>query len=217
MVGRDDGASDEARLHAWIDGDAAAGNQLVKRHYRRILLFFHSKVGPELGRDLTQATFETLCANKVNFRGEASVLTYLFGIARWKLVHHVRKQRLHGERFEPLEHSAELPDVDRSITSLFMGRQRETLLVRALRSLPLDDQLVLELKEYEGMTSRQLAEVFEVGRDTMSSRINYARQRLTAAGAAGGRIGAADRLDADRARRVHARDPRAHRRRGRGG
>lgn len=172
---------DEALLQAWTGGDAAAGKQLVTRHYRRILMFFYARVGPELGRDLTQATFETLCAKKVAFRGEASVLTYLFGIARWKLVHHLRTARLHGERFEPLEHSASLPDVDRSITSLFMGRQREALLVRALRSLPLDDQLVLELKEYEGLTSRQLAEVFEVGRDTMSSRINRARLRLTQA------------------------------------
>ncbi|MDC0721080.1 RNA polymerase sigma factor [Nannocystis bainbridge] len=173
--------TDEALLLAWIDGDAVAGKQLVTRHYRRILLFFYGKVGPELGRDLTQSTFETLCAKKVVFRGEASVLTYLFGIARWKLVHHLRSRRLHAERFEPLEHSVELPDVERSITSLFMGRQREALLVRALRSLPLDDQIVLELKEYEGMTSRELAEVYEVGRDTMSSRINRARQRLTAA------------------------------------
>jgi RNA polymerase sigma factor (sigma-70 family) len=172
---------DEALLQAWIDGDAAAGKQLVKQHYRRILMFFYAKVGPDVGRDLTQATFETLCAKKVVFRGESTVLTYLFGIARWKLVHHLRTVRLHGERFEPIEHSASLPDVEASMTSLFMGRQREALVVRALRSLPLDDQIVLELKEYEGMTSRELAAVFEVGRDTMSSRINRARQRLTAA------------------------------------
>ena len=73
--------------------DAAAGKRLVQRHYRRILLFFYSKVGPELGRDLTQDTFETLCARRVAFRGEANVLTYLFGIARWKLVHHLRHDR----------------------------------------------------------------------------------------------------------------------------
>lgn len=173
--------SDTALLYAWIDGDAAAGKRLVQRHYRRILLFFYSKVGPELGRDLTQDTFETLCARRVAFRGEANVLTYLFGIARWKLVHHLRSQRLRNERFDPLEESVELPDIDASITSLFMDRQRESLLVRALRSLPLDDQIVLELKEYEGMTSAQLAAVYAVGRDTMASRINRARKRLTAA------------------------------------
>ena len=174
-------ASDEVLLHAWIEGDAGAGKELVQRHYRRILLFFHTKVGPELGRDLTQATFETLCANKVEFRGEASVITYLFGIARWKLVHHLRTQQMRDRWFDPMEHSAEIPEVDQSITSLFAGRQREALVVRALRSLPLDDQIVLELKEYEGMTSRALAEVYGVCRDTMSSRINRARARLAAA------------------------------------
>lgn len=174
-------ASDEALLHAWIDGDAAAGEVLVRRHYRRVLLFFYARVGAEAGRDLTQATFETLCTNKPSFRSDATVRTYLFGIARWTLVSYFRTQRGYGARFEPLEHSVDVPDVARSITSLFMGRQRESLLVRALRSLPLDDQIVLELKEYEGMTSRELAAVFDVGRDTMSSRINRARKRLAAA------------------------------------
>jgi RNA polymerase sigma factor (sigma-70 family) len=173
--------SDEALLHAWIGGDAPAGEMLVRRHYRRILMFFYARVGAEVGRDLTQATFETLCSNKPSFRGGSSVRTYLFGIARWKLVHHFRTLRGPGADFEPLEHSGDLPDMARSITSLFMGRQRETLLVQALRSLPLDDQIVLELKEHEGMTSRELAAVFEVGRDTMSSRINRARKRLAAA------------------------------------
>lgn len=174
-------ATDEDLLAGWIEGDAAAGKHLVKRHYRSVLMFFASKVGPEQGRDLTQATFETLCAKRVSFRGDSSVRTYLFGIARWKLVHHLRKHHADNERFEPLEHSARLADVERSITSLFMGRQRETLLVNALRSLPLDDQIVLELKEYEGMTSRELAAVFAVGRDTMASRVNRARKRLAAA------------------------------------
>jgi RNA polymerase sigma-70 factor (ECF subfamily) len=68
-VGKMTETSDEALLHAWTDGDTTAGKQLVTRHYRRILLFFYSKVGPELGRDLTQATFETLCAKKIAFRG----------------------------------------------------------------------------------------------------------------------------------------------------
>lgn len=173
---------DDARLlDAWAHGDAEAGRELVRRHYRRVLLFFFSKVGPQLGRDLTQATFETLCTNKGDFRGDASFTTYLFGIARWKLVHHFRTERVRGQRFDPREHAIDLPAADRSVTSLFMGRQREALLVRALRSLPLDDQIVLELKEYEGLTSRQLAAIFDVGRDTMSSRINRARKRLTAA------------------------------------
>ncbi|MFV8756791.1 RNA polymerase sigma factor [Nannocystaceae bacterium ST9] len=174
-------ATDEALFHAWLDGDASAGQVLVRRHYRRILLFFHAKVGLELGRDLTQATFETLCVNKVSFRGDSTLLTYLFGIARWKLVDHFRAQRARDALFEPLSDPGHLPEVHRSITALFMDKQRETLVVQALRSLPLDDQIILELKEYEKLTSGQLAAMYEVGRDTMSSRINRARKRLAAA------------------------------------
>jgi RNA polymerase sigma factor (sigma-70 family) len=174
-------ATDEALFHAWLDGDAAAGQALVRRHYRRILLFFYTRVGPEVGKDLTQATFETLCTNKVSFRGDSTLLTYLFGIARWKLVDYFRTRRTNAERFEPLSDPGHVVEIDRSITSLFMDRQQETLVVQALRSLPLDDQIILELKQYENLSSAQLAAMYGVGRDTMSSRINRARKRLAAA------------------------------------
>lgn len=172
--------TDEEALTAWIDGSEAAGRALIERHYERILLFFFSKVAPDVARDLTQATFETLCQKKVEFRGDSSVLTYVFGIARWKLVHHFRNVSKQRQRFDPLEESAEVPDVEASINALFIGRQEETLLVRALRSLPLDDQIILELKEYEGLSSRELAEMYDVGREAMSSRVTRARRRLAA-------------------------------------
>ncbi len=174
-------ATDEALFYTWLEGDAAAGQVLVRRHYRRILLFFYAKVGPEVGKDLTQSTFETLCTNKVSFRGDSTLLTYLFGIARWKLVDYFRAQRASEALFEPLSDPGHLPEVHRSITSLFMDKQQESLVVQALRSLPLDDQIILELKEYEKLTSAQLAAMYGVGRDTMSSRINRARKRLAAA------------------------------------
>jgi RNA polymerase sigma factor (sigma-70 family) len=173
--------ADEVLFHAWLDGDAAAGQVLVRRHYRRILLFFYAKVGPEIGVDLTQSTFEALCVNRRAFRGDSTLLTYLFGIARWKLVDWLRVQRAREALFEPLSDPIDVPEVHASITSLFADKQQETLVVQALRSLPLDDQIILELKDYEKLTSAQLAAMYEVGRDTMSSRINRARKRLAAA------------------------------------
>ena len=174
----DANAEDEALLAAWIDGDRSASEKLVRRHYRSIFLFFFNKVGQDRAADLTQSTFETLCAKRVQFRGDATVRTYLFGIARWKLVEHLRKIR--GRNFDPLEDSAELPQVARSVTSLFADRQEEALVVQALRALSLDDQLLLELKDYEGMTSRELAAMYDVPRNTMSGRITRARERLAA-------------------------------------
>lgn len=171
---------DGEALQAWLEGDPQAGRTLVRRHYQRILLFFFSKVRPDAARDLTQSTFETLCAKKVGFRGESSFITYLFGIARWKLVHYLRKEQKQRERFDPLENSAHDPVLDRSLTSLFHGRRQEMLVVLALRKLPVDDQIILELRDYEGLTGRELAELYSVKRTTMTARISSARRRLAA-------------------------------------
>ena len=168
---------DRALLAAWVDGDRAAGGALARRHYRSVFLFFFSRVGSDRAADLTQATFETLCTKKLDFRGDATVRTYLFGIARWKLVGDLRKAQ--GREFDPMKESAEIPAVMRSVTSLFADRQRENLVVHALRSLSLDDQLLLELRDYEGMSSNELAAMYDVPRTTMSGRITRARERLT--------------------------------------
>lgn len=168
-------------LDAWGAGDVQAGQALVKRHYQRVYLFFYGKVGAEVSEDLTQTTFETLCQRREDFRGDSTLRTFLFGIARWKLVRHFERRRTTQQPFAPLEDSIHDPDLERSMTSLFAAREREMLLVQALRRIPLDDQLLLELKDYEGMTARELAEVFEVPPGTIASRLLRARERLTKA------------------------------------
>ncbi len=171
-------ADDSTLLTAWRAGDAEASAELVRRHYRPIYLFFFSKVPSEEAQDLTQAVFETLCAKQQSFRGDATVRTYLFGIARWTLVHHHRKQKSRRESFDPAVDALEVPDEVASVTSQLAARREEVLFVHGMRQLPLDDQIVLELKYYDGMTVRELAAVFEVPRATMADRVVRARTRL---------------------------------------
>jgi RNA polymerase sigma-70 factor (ECF subfamily) len=186
-----DGTDDASLLTAWRAGDSRASAELVRRHYRSIYLFFFAKVGADVAQDLTQAVFETLCRRQCSFRGDATVRTYLFGIARWTLVHHHRKQRGSREAFDPSLDPLELPDAVASLTSQLAARREEVLFVHGMRELPLDDQIVLELKYYDGMTVRELAAVFEVPRATMSDRITRARGRL---GKAVERLGDSTRL-----------------------
>lgn len=169
---------DQQLLQRWREGDRSAGQRLVKRHYDSLFMFLWGKVDEQTSADLTQETFETLCTNQQRFRGDSSVRTYLFGIARWKLVDHLRRTRKQRERFDPLHDGIDVEVVERSMTSLFAHREREALLVRGLRSLPLDDQLLLELKDYENLTARELAGIFEVPAGTMAGRIARARERL---------------------------------------
>ncbi|MCR9160784.1 MAG: RNA polymerase sigma factor [Nannocystaceae bacterium] len=169
---------DSTLLTAWRSGDSRASAELVRRHYRSVYLFFYSKVGPDAAQDLTQAVFETLCKRQTAFRGDATVRTYLFGIARWTLVHHHRKRRGSLETFDPAEDALDVPDAVASITSQLAARREEVLFVQGMRQLALDDQIVLELKYYDDMTVRELAAVYEVPRATMADRVARARTRL---------------------------------------
>lgn len=165
---------DLALLTAWRAGDRSAGRALIARHYASVYRFFFSKVAEAACEDLTQATFEVVCRRRDAF--DASFKAFLFGVARMKLLEHIRRRR--GASFEPAEESLADPRTEGSLSSLLAERQLEHLVAQALRGLSLDDQVVLELKEYEGLTARELAHLFEVPEGTMAGRIARARQRL---------------------------------------
>lgn len=163
---------------AWIEGDREAGRALVRRHYTSLFLFFHARVDADSAADLVQETFETLCAKRMDFRGDSTVRTWLFGIARFKLAAHLRQPARCREELVAFDDDFVPVASSRSLGSILFQRSRESLLVRAMRELPFDDQVLLELKEYEGMTARQMAEVFAVPAGTIATRLRRARQRL---------------------------------------
>ncbi|MCH9684545.1 MAG: sigma-70 family RNA polymerase sigma factor [Deltaproteobacteria bacterium] len=169
---------DDELLNRWWQGNGESGQTLVKRHYDSLFMFFWGKVDEQTSADLAQDTFETLCEGQGKFRADSSVRTYLFGIARWKLIDHLRKSRKRRARFDPLRDGIDADLVEQSISSFFAQRQQQALLVRGLRSLPLDDQLVLELKDYEALSAKEMAAIFEVPAGTMAGRISRARGRL---------------------------------------
>jgi RNA polymerase sigma factor (sigma-70 family) len=175
---------DVTLLEAWREGDNAAGRKLVGRYYEPIYRFLFGKVADTACEDLTQETFEVLIRRREGYRGEGPFRAYLYGVARFVLIAHIRRRRRHRERFEPAEHSAVDPATE-GASAIFAAREHERIVAAALRSLPLDDQITIELKDWEGLTQDELAALFEVPRSTMASRISRARARLRQAIEAG--------------------------------
>lgn len=175
-----DAPTDAELLERWAGGESAAGAALVQRHYDSVFAFFANKVGDQEAAELTQDTFAGLIEALERFRRHSSVRTFVFAIARWKLVEHFRRR--HAQR--RIVATGDVGDEDQptrgdpSLGSWLEGRRRESLLVVSLRSLPLDDQILLELKGYEELTIRELGEVFDVPTGTVASRIRRARERL---------------------------------------
>jgi RNA polymerase sigma factor (sigma-70 family) len=168
---------DAALLDAWRGGDGRAGRQLVKKYYAPIYRFFYGKVADGACEDLTQETFEALVRGKGGIVDAGSLRGSLYGAARRVLIGHIRRRTRHGERFEPAEDSAVDPATTGAST-LFADRELEHIVTSALRSLALDDQIAIELKDWEGLTQAELAALFAAPQPTVARRLQRARARL---------------------------------------
>lgn len=167
--------SDLELLDAWRGGDAHAGEVLFERHFESVYRFFCNKV-PRDADDLVQETFLGCVGAKERFRQDASFRTFLFAIARKVLLkYHERwAPRSAGEEL----HASRIAALDLSVTQIVVESEEQALLLRALRRLPLDLQTALELFYWEGLLSREIAEVLELPEGTVRSRLRRGRELL---------------------------------------
>jgi RNA polymerase sigma factor (sigma-70 family) len=165
--------SDADLLASWSAGSRAAGDELIKRHFDVVHRFFRNKVGAEL-EDLVQQTFLECIKARARYRGEASFKTFLLAIARNQLIKHYGKQRR-----TPLDVDAiSVQDLQTSPSGIVARHENERLLAEALRCIPLDAQVVLELVYWEGLEGNDLARVLDVPLTTAYVRVHRAKLAL---------------------------------------
>jgi RNA polymerase sigma-70 factor (ECF subfamily) len=133
--------------------------------------------------DLVQQTFLGIVEGAPRVRDAASFKAYLFAIARRQLLLHWRKQRRASKVFSPAEASvvslALAPDTSPSRVAARQSTRRRV--VEALRALPVDFQIVVELFYWESMGVHEIAAVVEVPAGTVKSRLARARGLLETA------------------------------------
>lgn len=168
-------SADLELLQKWSDGDASAGNQLFNRHFDAICRFFANKVSEDVD-DLIQKTFLACVEGRERFRGDASFRSYLFGVARNVLRRYYRDKRYQKIRFDELESSVH--DLAPGGSLLIAEKREQELLLHALRRLPLDHQITLELYYWENLSGRELGEVLGIPEGTVRGRIRRAKQLL---------------------------------------
>lgn len=162
-------------LEAWRGGDKAAGNQLFDRYFDNVYRFFRNKV-TDGAEDLVQQTFLSLVQSRDHFRGDSSFRTYLFTAARSKLYTYLERRRREGDRLDYGVTSCE--DLGISPSRLIAQEENERLLLSALRRLPIDMQIALELFYFEQMRGPELAAALGVPEGTVRSRIRRGRELL---------------------------------------
>jgi RNA polymerase sigma factor (sigma-70 family) len=170
-----DRRTDVELLNRWRDGDLGAGDELFNRHFTSVHRFFRNKVQEEALEDLVQQTFMASVEGRERFRSDSTFRTYLFGVAHNLLRDHYRRQR----KVEVLDFGeTSVEDVRVGPNTLIGRRQEQRLLLEALRRIPIDSQIVLELYYWEELSASQTAAVLGIPEGTVRGRVRKAKALL---------------------------------------
>lgn len=171
--------TDEQIVQRTLAGEIEAFSLLVRRWERKVYGLAYRMLGhSEDARDASQEIFLTVYRNLSQFRGESKFSSWLYRIAlnccRTKLREHT-KATVALEETEPIPVESAAPDeIEKT--------QRIERVRRALAALPYEMRQVIIMKEYEGMTFQQIAEVLNIPVSTAKTRLytglDQLRQRL---------------------------------------
>jgi RNA polymerase sigma-70 factor, ECF subfamily len=167
--------SDDLELFRRIGrGDAAAYRVLVDREARYLYGIAHALSGNTAdAEDLVQETFAGLLTSR--FRGEASLRTWLVRILVRRAGMLRRSRRRRREQYLPHRNESLPPEVE-ARTALDCDARLD--LTTMLQSLSPEHRAVIVLREIEGMSYTQIAEVLGVPQGTVESRLHRARAEI---------------------------------------
>src|SRR5512133_365999 len=175
-------ASDATLLDRARTGDRRALEDLIARHQRRVYRFGLKMCrDSEDAKDVLQETLLAAARTVKDFRGASSVSTWLYTIARSFCIKKRRRSKFAPEQEESLDARApgvearQVMDPARGPEDELAGRQVEVALERAIAGLDPMYREVLVLRDVEGLTAPEVAEVMGLTVEAVKSRLHRAR------------------------------------------
>lgn len=176
--------TDEELVQQVAAGDELAFGRLLERYGRQVqhFILWYGELNPATAEELTQEAFARLLRAASSFRGDSSFRTWLFALARNVCREH-RRRRLTRRRYERkmpmLEDAArELPDVALDPLERMCRAELGACVRAAVDSLRPHHRTVLLLREWQGLTYKEIAMILEVPEGTVRSRLHNARAAL---------------------------------------
>ena len=164
---RADDRDDRTLIERWQGGDERAASAIVERHAAAIARFV-STLGEREMDEVVQDTFIRAFSSFDSFRGESSLRTWLFTIARRLVLDRRRAQRRRPDP-EPLE-DVEVAAGFTALDSL-VAEESEAQVREAVGRLSPTQREVFTLRVGEGLSYKEIADV--VGTTEGAARVHY--------------------------------------------
>jgi RNA polymerase sigma-70 factor (ECF subfamily) len=177
---------DQVLLERARAGDRPALEMLLERHQARVYRFGMKMCrDPDLAQDVLQDTLLSVARGIRDFRGASSLSTWLYTIARSFCIKKRRKSKFAPSAEHSLDSDAareqeQLADQAKSPDEVLAGRRVEQALEQAIAALEPMYREVLLLRDVEGLTAPEVAEVLGVNVQAVKSRLHRARLSVRA-------------------------------------
>ncbi len=158
------------------NGDRNAFSELVRMHARGVLNVVYRMCGNmNIAEDAAQETFIQAWLRLPSYRQKSSLRNWLYRIAVNTAIDILRKdKRILSTAVDDLR----LTDTQAGPEAIFVSGERAELVQGAISTLPDASRAVLVLREYEGLSYKEIANALDIPVGTVMSRLNYARKLL---------------------------------------
>jgi len=155
-------------------GDLEAFEQLVRDHERAVLGTALRLTGRlEDAQDAAQEAFLRLYRNLKKIQSETEVRSWLCRVTI-NVCHDMRRRKRPTADLADYDPASSAPDPEMS----FLDMQRGELVAKGLQTLPEKERQAVVLRDVQGLSTREVAEILGSSEVTVRSQICVARMKL---------------------------------------
>ena len=160
-------------------GDKSAFEQLVVRHQALVFSLAYKLTGNrEMANDVAQESFIRAWKAIEKFRGDSTFSTWIYRITvntAWTLRKKAKKHNTLNieDTYEPI-----VIDEKKDPELVAINSDLSSVLVSALDKIPVDQRIIVELKNIEGRSHKEIAEILGISVTAAKVRLHRAHQKL---------------------------------------
>lgn len=157
----------------------SAFRQLITMYKER--LYWHIRklvVSHEDADDVLQNTFIKIFRNIDNFKQESQLFSWMYRIATNESLSFIKKRA--REKKLPIEEYQQQLTSNLTSDSLFSGDDIQIILQQAIKTLPTKQQLVFNMKYFDNLKYKQMAEILETSEGALKASYFHAVKKVEA-------------------------------------
>jgi RNA polymerase sigma-70 factor (ECF subfamily) len=166
---------DYSLIDRFLSGNEEAFEKLVKKYQNFAVNIAYSLSGESrYAEDIAQEAFIKVYQNLAAFEKKAAFSTWLYRIVANTTYNYLRSKK----SYVSLDNVSEGIELKKSSLDELESKEKQQIINKAIRSLPFKYRTVLTLKDVEGLSYAEIAQVVGCRIGTVESRLFRARSML---------------------------------------